>query len=360
MPTDSSPTPSRILLVEDDVEQAHLVKFLLEAGGQYIVTLVQDGVRGTHLAESDEWDLVITDLNLPGVDGLTVVETSRRFRPKTPILATTGYSGPEYGDRALRVGASEVMMKPLDRDTLLARVAALIAGESAAPPEPPPQATPVAPAAPEEGRVPLRVLAFSVRPGDAEAGCGGTLIRHRDRGDRVIVLTLTHGVRDGDSVRRREAAKAAGRRMGVRFFVTNAGSGDASTEEDIQRLVENALIEIRPEVIYLPTRNHRDPLLRVAADAALARAKEEQRLFGYDPGDAGSGFRPDLLLPVAESLEEKISVLSTFDRGDGLHLHPDDARAGNELWGRQAGGHPAEPFESLRGTDPFSTRGNGG
>jgi CheY-like chemotaxis protein len=358
MPTDSSQTPYRILLVEDDVEQAHLVKFLLEAGGPYAVTLVQDGVRGTHLAESSEWDLVITDLNLPGVDGLTVVETSRRSRPGTPILATTGYSGPEYGDRALTVGASEVMLKPLDRNTLLARVAALIAGRGSPSPAVAPPAPPVP--VPAENPAPLRILAFSVRPGDAEAGCGGTLLRHRNRGDRVIVLTLTHGERNGDSVRRREAAKAAGRRMGVRFFVTNAGSGEASTEEDLERLVANALVEIRPEVIYIPTRHHRDPLLRVAAEAAVSRARDDQRIFCYDPGDAGSGFRPDLFLPIAASLEEKVTVLGTFDSSDGLHLHPDDARAGSELWGRQAGGQPAEPFESLRGPDPFSTRGTGG
>jgi CheY-like chemotaxis protein/LmbE family N-acetylglucosaminyl deacetylase len=352
MPTDSSRTPFRILLVEDDVEQAHLVKFLLEDGGQYVVTLVQDGVRGTHLAESTRWDLVITDLNLPGVDGLTVVETSRRHRPNTPILATTGDSGPEYGDRALRVGANEVLMKPLDRDTLLARVAALIAGGGAPAHLPPP--------APVDKPTPLRVLAFSVRPGDAEAGCGGTLLRHRDEGDRVVLLTLTHGLRDSQSVRRREAAKAAGRKMGIRFFVTNAGSGDASTEEDIRRLVEGALIEIRPDIVYLPTRHHINPHLRAAAEAAIAGAKDEQRLFAYDPGDAGSGFRPDLFLPVGSSLEEKVAVLGTFGPSDGEHLVPDASRAGSRLWARHAGGQPAEPFESIRGTDPFSTRGNDG
>jgi CheY-like chemotaxis protein len=345
-----SPTPFRILLVEDDVEQAHLIKFLLEDEGRYIVTLVQDGVRGTHLAETTLWDLVITDLNLPGVDGLTVVETSRRHRPTTPILATTGYSGPEYGDRALRVGANEVLMKPLDRDTLLARVDALITGVGASVPSPP---------SPPLNPTQLRVLAFSVRPGDAEAGCGGTLLRHRDHGDRVILLTLTHGGRDSDARRRREAAKSAGRMMGIRFFVTNAGSGDASTEEDIRRLVEGALVEIRPEVIYLPTLNHPDSHLRAAHEAAVAKAREDQSLFAYDPGDAGSDFSPDLFLPISSSLEEKVAVLKSFAPSDGQHLVPDHARGGSQLWRSEAGGLPAEPFESIRGTDPFSTRGSG-
>jgi len=347
----SSHPPYRILLVEDDVEQAHLIKFLLEDDGRYVVTLVQDGVRGTHLAETTLWDLVITDLNLPGVDGLTVVETSRRYRPTTPILATTGYSGPEYGDRALRVGASEVMMKPLDRDTLMARVDALITGVGN--PAPTPAAHPA------ENPTPLRVLAFSVRPGDAEAGCGGTLLRHRDQGDRVVLLTLTHGPRDSDARRRREAAKAAGGMMGIRFFVTNAGSGDAPTEEDIRRLVEGALVEIRPEVIYLPTLSHPDSQLRTAHEAAIACAKEGQSLFGYDPGDAGSGFLPDLFLPIASSLEEKAAVLRSFALSDGQHLVPDYARARSHLWGRQAAGEPAEPFEMVRGADPFSTQGKG-
>lgn len=345
--------PRRILLVEDDLDQAHLVKFLLEDGGRYAVTLAQDGVRGTHLVESTTWDLVLTDLNLPGADGLTVVEASRRHQPSTPILATTGYTGPEYADRALRVGANEVLMKPLERDLLMARVAALIEGGGVlAPPAPP------APEAAAE--IPLRVLAISVRPGDAEAGCGATLLRHRDRGDRVILLTLTHGGRDSDGKRRREAAKTAGRQMGIRFFVSNAGSGDASTDEDLRRLVEGALVEIRPEVVYLPTPHHPDPFLRVAHEAAAARATEDQRLFGYDPGDANADFRPDLFLPVAASLDEKAGVLAAFEAADGRHLAPDYARASAHLWGRRAGGVPAEPFETVRGGDPFSSRGKGG
>ena len=57
-----SPTASaqRILLVEDDLDQAHLVKFLLEDAGRYAVTLAQDGIRGIQLAAAFSW-LPITD-----------------------------------------------------------------------------------------------------------------------------------------------------------------------------------------------------------------------------------------------------------------------------------------------------------
>jgi hypothetical protein len=63
---------------------------------------------------------------------------------------------------------------------------------------------------------------------------------------------------------------------------------------------------------------------------------------------------------VTSYLEEKVAVLGSFAPSDRQHLVLDNVRAGAHLWGRQAGGGPAEPFESQRGVDPFSTRGNGG
>ena len=125
-PGSSTSSGSRILLVEDDLDQAHLVKFLLEDKGDYTVTLAQDGVRGIQLATDHRWDLVITDLNLPGIDGIAVLEASRSRHPDTPVLAVTGYTGPEYADQALHKGAAHVLIKPLQPDELRAKVASLV------------------------------------------------------------------------------------------------------------------------------------------------------------------------------------------------------------------------------------------
>jgi CheY-like chemotaxis protein/LmbE family N-acetylglucosaminyl deacetylase len=390
MAQDRAPEDSpRILLVEDDLDQAHLVRFLLENEGPYQVTLAQDGLRGIALVEEREWDLIITDLNLPGADGMAVVEAARTHRPDTPVMATTGYSGPEYAERARAQGAHDVLLKPLDRDDLLTRVRALLAGplpetEAPAPPSvpphpgksssgepapaqkapsspPPPPATPAPAPDPDAGPPPVlgpapgvepkRVLAISVRPGDAEAGCGGTLLRHRVAGDQVVLLTLTHGATGDQGDQRAEAAKQAGRRMGVRFFVGNAGTGDDSQAQDLQRLVSGAIREIGPHLIYVPTPFHADPGFRTVHDTALEGGTEAESILAYDPGDAEPGFAPELFIPVDGVLDAKIRVVEVFDPSQASHLSPDHILTSGRFWGRHTGGRPAEPLARIRGGD---------
>ena len=338
----------RILLIEDDLDQAYFVKFLLEEEGRYVVTHAQDGVRGTHLVNDHRWDLVITDLNLPGVGGLSVLDASLATHPETPVLAVTGYTGPEYAQNALERGASHVFIKPLQRDELLAKVDELISpsthGKTATPDGPETQASADA--------APRRVLAIGLRPGDVEAGCGATLIRHRELGDRVIALTLTHGSPGDEGLRRSEESKRAGRALGVRFFVGNAGSGDAPLYGDLKRLVTGAIHELRPDIVYCPTPHHPHPGFTVIHDTVLEEGRRVDTVFAYDPGDASPQFRPGFFVPVASALEEKLEVLKTFDQADGRYLDTELATAAARFWARYAGDEPAEALELVRGRAP--------
>lgn len=350
MPQDPSRTiVRRILLIEDDLDQAYFVKFLLEEDGQYVVTHAQDGVRGKRLVTDHRWDLVITDLNLPGIGGLAVLEASMKNHPETPVLAVTGYTGPEYAQTALERGATHVLIKPLQRDELRAKVDALIS--------PPAQVSEsAAPLQPDTGAVGTterrRVLAIGLRPGDVEAGCGGTLIRHRALGDRVIVLTLTHGS-PGDAGRRRsDEAKRAGRAMGVRFFVGNAGADASPLEHDLARLVSGAIRELRPEIVYCPTSHHPNRGFAIVHDTVLEEGRRVDTIFSYDPGDASPQFRPGFFVPVSAVLDEKMAVLGTFDPADGRYLATEPVRIAASFWSRYAGGEPSEALELVRGRAP--------
>lgn len=340
--------PARILLVEDDLDQAHLLKFLLEDEGKYVVTLAQDGLRGSALVREEEWDLVITDLNLPGAHGMTVVEAARRHHPNLPVLATTGYSGPEYAKRAREEGADDVLLKPLDRDDLLLRVETLLSvSDRPRPPAPPPEA--------EAEEDLLRVLALSVRPGDAEAGCGGALLKHRDRGDRVVLLTLSHGAEGPAGEARRDEAKAAGRKLGLRFFVGNAGSGETPLEEDLARLVGGALKEIRPDILYLPTPHHPDPSFRTVYDTVLGQDALPEAIFAFDAGDGGPEFHPDVFIPLDDLVDRKVEALASFSPDGAEHLAEDRIVTSGRFWGRHVEEEAAEALERVRGTrDPFS------
>lgn len=347
MSTDSQPPARKILLVEDDLDQGHLVKFLLESGGLYAVTLVQDGVQGAALVQQEAWALVITDLNLPGQDGYSVAKASRRHRPATPILATTSQEGSEPVRRALAGGADDVLLKPLSRDELLSKVETLIAHGPADASVDPDNGT-------EDGgpNPRLRVLAVSVRPGDAEVGCGGTLLLHRMRGDRVTLLTLTRGDPGKEGVLRGNHAKAAGRAMDVRYFVGNAGSGEVPLAQDLRRISRDALREVRPELIYLPTIHHGVELIRIVHETLVGEAVQAQAIFAYNPGDANASFRPQLFVPISTVLPRKAEALSCYDPAHGDHLSPEFADAWARFWSGRAGGEPAEPLEVLRGAPP--------
>ncbi|TVP75792.1 MAG: response regulator [Gemmatimonadales bacterium] len=368
-----------ILLVEDDLDQAHLVKFLLEAGGDYAVTLAQDGDRALKLLDQGPWKLVITDLNLPGADGTAVVAAARSAHPDLPILATTGYTGPEYAQRASELGADAVMVKPLDRDDLLSRVRDLLSGKqrrfapSANPqptptdepapapdpepnPEPTPEPTPE-PEPPAGGRpdqAGLQVLAIGVRPGDVEAGCGGTLHRHRARGHQVVILHLGTGAPDRDQATRRDAAREAGQRLGVRTFVGSAADQGEGAASELQRLSGGAVREIRPDVLYIPSLTHPERAHRIAHRAAADAAPDRTVVLAYDPGDLPPTFTPTWFSVVeGDPLERKIQALGEYEERDlSVPGGGERTRIHADYWGRHSHHRPSEPFERIGGEPP--------
>jgi CheY-like chemotaxis protein/LmbE family N-acetylglucosaminyl deacetylase len=362
MPDPSHDEPLPILLVEDDLDQAHLLRFLLEEGGRYRVTLAQDGLKGSEMAARGGWALVITDLNLPGAYGMTVVEASRAAHPETPILATTGYAASDYADQALRRGADEVLLKPLDRDELLARVSVLVRKGGSSPVEsetggdglPGPTGSGAGTEG-AQGGPPLQVLAVGARPGEVEAGVGGTLLRHLDRGDRVMTVVMGPGPEDwGVEETARNRARGASRDLGSRFFMGNARTRDPEEFKDMSfKLLSGALAEIRPDVLYLPTANQVDELSRALVDVALEVAPDIDAVFCYQAGDVTREFDPDLFIPLGEHLDRKVRILETFQAPPSHPIHPDQVTLAARSWARRARGHPAEALEAVHGGEPW-------
>jgi two-component system copper resistance phosphate regulon response regulator CusR len=101
----------------------YLRKGLTEAG--YTVDWVEDGVTGLHQATSEDYDLVILDVMLPGKDGWTVMETLRRSR-STPVLFLTARDDVDDRVKGLELGADDYLAKPFDFVELVARVRSIL------------------------------------------------------------------------------------------------------------------------------------------------------------------------------------------------------------------------------------------
>jgi DNA-binding response OmpR family regulator len=114
----------RLLLVEDSVRLQRAIGAGLRRAG-YAVDVSGDGESGLHLAESNPYDVVILDLMLPGLDGLTLLRRLREGETDTQVLILTARDTVEDRVRGLRAGADDFLVKPFAFDELLARVQAL-------------------------------------------------------------------------------------------------------------------------------------------------------------------------------------------------------------------------------------------
>jgi CheY-like chemotaxis protein len=116
-----------ILLVEDNEQNRYLVCFLLAQAG-YEVRVAVDGPRGLAEAHLRPPDLILLDIQLPGLDGY---EVARRLRAipeivRTPIVAVTSYALSGDRERALAAGCDGYVEKPIDPDTFVAQVESFI------------------------------------------------------------------------------------------------------------------------------------------------------------------------------------------------------------------------------------------
>ncbi len=115
----------RLLLVEDDLMIGESVLDLLRGAG-YAVDWVKDGVMADSVLQTQAYDLVLLDLGLPKMDGLTVLRSMRSRKDKTPVLVATARDAVAQRVQGLDMGADDYIIKPYELDELLARIRALI------------------------------------------------------------------------------------------------------------------------------------------------------------------------------------------------------------------------------------------
>jgi two-component system copper resistance phosphate regulon response regulator CusR len=114
----------RILIIEDEGKTAaYLQKGLTENG--YVVDVADNGIDGAHLAQTQDYDLILLDVMLPGIDGWTVLQQLHAAK-KTPVLFLTAKGGVEDRVKGLELGADDYLVKPFAFSELLARVRSVL------------------------------------------------------------------------------------------------------------------------------------------------------------------------------------------------------------------------------------------
>jgi DNA-binding response OmpR family regulator len=115
----------RILIVEDDAALSGFLRKGLEAE-HHAVDTAADGEQGRSMALGIDYDLMVLDLNLPQVDGLTVLKTVRQRKARLPVMVLTARSRVEDRVQCLDSGADDYVVKPFSFTELSARARALL------------------------------------------------------------------------------------------------------------------------------------------------------------------------------------------------------------------------------------------
>jgi len=124
---------ARILIAEDEPRIASFLEKGLRANG-FTATVIADGRLALELADSDDFDLLILDIGLPGRDGFAVLRDLRQRGRRLPVIILTARGGVEDTVAGLEGGADDYIRKPFRFEELLARVRARLREEHAAEP----------------------------------------------------------------------------------------------------------------------------------------------------------------------------------------------------------------------------------
>jgi len=116
----------RILVVDDeDIVRTSCSRTLSPEG--YEIRLAQNGVEGLKMASEERFDLVLTDLKMPDMDGIEVLRIIKEKWPETAVIIVTGYQTVDTAVKAIKLGAYDYIEKPFTPDALISAVAEAMA-----------------------------------------------------------------------------------------------------------------------------------------------------------------------------------------------------------------------------------------
>lgn len=113
----------KILIIEDNEQNIYLITFLLEKNG-FLVIQARNGMDGISMANAEQPDLILLDIQLPVMDGYAVARELRKGQAlqSTPIIAVTSFAMPGDKDQAILSGCTGYIEKPIDPDKFVSQI----------------------------------------------------------------------------------------------------------------------------------------------------------------------------------------------------------------------------------------------
>jgi two-component system, NtrC family, response regulator HydG len=329
----SSGAVGRILVVDDDLVTARFMAHVLGNRGGFEVRHALDPTMALAMAESESWDLVITDVEMPTMTGLELLEALRQVSPEVPVAVMTAHASVDYAVQAIRSHADEFLEKPVHPDQLIATATALITRGRAA----------------RQARQET-VLAVGAHPDDVEIGAAGTLLAHLRMGDTVSILTLSHGARGGSQATRANESRRAAEILGAGLYLDDLQDTQISEGEQTIAAISRVVTQIQPTVVYTHSLHdvHQDH--RNTHRAVMVAVRGVGRVYCFQSPSATVDFRPTRFVAIDSHVERKLAAIGAFASQVEIraYLEPDLIRSTARYWSRFGEGSYAEAFEVIR------------
>ena len=338
----------RILVIDDDLVFGRWAAQLLQTEGRFDARHVTDAAAGLRQLEDGPWDLVLTDLEMPGMNGLELLERIGELEPDLPVAIITGHATVDRAVTAFRKSAAEFIQKPISATDVMIAVQGLVQRG-------------------RETRAAQReiVLAIGAHPDDVEIGVAGTLLAHKSAGDTVAILTLTSGAWAGAQVRRKRAAQQAAQIIGARLFLGDLEDAHIGEGDPTIAVIDDVITRVRPTVLYTHSRHDVHPDHRNAHRASLVAALRIGRVYCFQSTSTTVNFRPTHFSVIDSHVSRKLAAIDAYatqpdqpDQPD--YLQPDLIVSTARYWSRFCGGSLAEPFEAVRDRAPVRARAGSG
>jgi LmbE family N-acetylglucosaminyl deacetylase len=338
--------PFRVLVIDDDPDVAALTQTMLERRGMDAIA-IGDPRQARALVDRFRPDVVVTDVEMPGMTGLELLAQLRAEQPQLPVIVMTAHVSIDYAVGALRAQADEFLTKPVASTELVAAVTRLAEQGRARQ---------------EASRPREFVLAVGAHPDDVEIGVGGILAAHRAAGDQVVILTLSRGSKGGEANDRQHEALASAELLDARLFLEDLTDTEIPNTGPTVAIIERVVREVEPSIVYTHSAHDGHQDHRAVHEATLVAARTVDMVACYQSPSSTVDFRPTRFVSIDGFTDAKLALLACFGSQAGIrhYLVPDFVLATARYWSRYGGGTSCEPLEIIRETADLSVQARKG
>jgi LmbE family N-acetylglucosaminyl deacetylase/CheY-like chemotaxis protein len=334
----------RVLVVDDDPDVALYTSTVLERRGGCEVRAITDPTLARAAVDEFRPDVVVTDIEMPGMSGLQLIELLRADQPDLPVVVMTAHVSVDYAVGALRSQADEFLVKPIASADLISIVQRLaVKGRANR----------------EAARPREYVLAVGAHPDDVELGVGGILAAHRDAGDTVVILTMSRGARGGEPEDRQGESLRSAELLGARLFLEDLTDTEITSSGPTIAIIERVIKQVNPSIVYTHSIHDRHQDHRAVHEAVVVAARGVDTVACFQSPSATVDFRPSRFVSIDGYVERKIELLQCFQSQANIrkYLEPDLVMATARYWSRfSSSSDNCEPLEIVRDVDDLSVQ----